>query len=86
VTPERFLAELEVLASRLGVVVRVEPFGGGLLAGRGGLCWVRRRPIVVMDSSLSMAKRIAALTEALSVFELTDVYVPPLVRARLEAR
>lgn len=83
-TPDRLLLELETLAARVGVVVRIEPFGGELLEGRGGLCWVRGKPLVVMDSSLSVAERIATLAAALSGFDLGDVYVPPLVRARIE--
>jgi hypothetical protein len=78
------LSELETLAVRIGVVVRVEPFGGELLEGRGGLCWVGGKPMVVMDSSLSVAERIATLTAALSGFDLGHVYVPPFVRGRLE--
>jgi len=81
VTPARVLHELEALAARIGLSVRAEPFGGGLLSGRGGLCWVRGRPIVVMDASLPVADRIAVLAGALARFEA--VYVPPLVRARI---
>jgi hypothetical protein len=84
VTPARLLSELETLAERVGVLVRVEPFGGELLEGRGGLCWVRGKPLVVMDSLLSVTERIATLTAALSGFDLGEVYVPPLVRERIE--
>jgi hypothetical protein len=84
VTPARLLSELETLAERVGVVVRVESFGGELLEGRGGLCWVRGKPLVVMDSSLSVAERIATLAVALSGFHLGDLYVPPFVRRRVE--
>lgn len=83
-TPERLLSELETLASRLGIVVRVESFGGGTLEGHGGLCWVHGKPVVMMDSSLSVTERIATLTGALAAFELGGVYVPPLVRACIE--
>jgi hypothetical protein len=83
VTPARVLHELEALAARIGLSVRAEPFGGGLLSGRGGLCWVRGRPIVVMDASLPVADRIAVLAGALARFDLEAVYVPPLVRARI---
>jgi hypothetical protein len=84
VTPARFLSELETLARRLGVDVRVEPFEGGLQEARGGLCWVDRKPLVLMNYSLPIAERIATLTEALSTFDLRNVYVPPLVRSRIE--
>jgi hypothetical protein len=84
VTPARLLSELETLARRLGIAVRLEPFGGAVCDARGGLCWVDRKPIVVMNFSLSVVDRIATLTEALSTFDLQDVYVPPLVRSRIE--
>jgi hypothetical protein len=85
VTPARLLSELETLARRLGIAVRVETFDGGLREARGGICWVDHKPLVVMNLSLSVAERIATLTEALSIFDLRDVYVPPLVRSRIEA-
>jgi hypothetical protein len=85
VTPPRVLHELEALAARIGLVVRAEPFGSGLLSGRGGLCWVRGRPLVVMDASLPVEDRIAVLARALARFDLDAVYVPPLVRARIES-
>jgi len=78
------LHELEELAARIGLTVRAEPFGSGLLSGRGGLCWVRGRPLVVMDATLPVADRIAVLAGALARFDLDAVYVPPLVRARIE--
>jgi len=85
VTPARVLQELEALAARIGVSVRLEPFGSGLMSGRGGLCWVRGKALVVMDASLTLPDRIAVLASALARFDLDSVYVPPLVRARIEA-
>jgi hypothetical protein len=85
VTGLRLLGELEALASRLGVAVRIEDFPGELLHGRGGLCWLHGRPVVLMDASLSVADRILTLASALSRFDLDAVYVPPLVRARVES-
>jgi hypothetical protein len=84
VTPSRVLAELESIAARLGIAVRAEPFGSGLLQGRGGLCWVRGQPLIVMDASLAMVDRIALLAEALARFELDGVYVAPAVRDLIE--
>jgi hypothetical protein len=85
VTPPRILLELEALAGRLGVAVRAEPFGKGVLSGRGGLCRIRGKAIVVMDASLSLPDKIAVLAGALARFDLESVYVSPLVRARIDA-
>jgi hypothetical protein len=87
VTPLRVLAELESIAARVGIAVRVEPFGSKLLQGRGGLCWLHGQPLVVMDASLAAVDRIPLLAAALARFEraLEGVYVAPAVRALIEA-
>lgn len=85
VPPARVLAELEALAARLGVEVRREPFGKGLMEGRGGLCWVKGRALVVMDEKLPVAERIGVLAAALAEFDLDGVHVIPAVRATIEA-
>lgn len=84
VTPGRVLAELEALAARLGVAVRAEPFGKGVLGGRGGLCWVDGRPLVVMDAKLAVLERVAVLAAALGAFDLGVLSVEPLIRERIE--
>jgi len=79
------LAELEALAARLGVAVRREPFGKGVLEGRGGLCWVKGRPLVVMDEKLPVAERIGVLAGALAEFDLDSVHMMPAVRQTIES-
>jgi hypothetical protein len=79
------LLELEALAARLGVVIRAEPFDKGALGGRGGLCRVRGKPVVVMDAALPVPDKIAVLASALSLFDLDSVYVSPVLRARIES-
>jgi hypothetical protein len=85
VTPSRVLAELESIAVRLGIAVRVEPFGSALLRGRGGLCRVRGEPLIVMDAALPILDRIALMADALARFDLDDVHVVPAVRERIDA-
>jgi hypothetical protein len=85
VTPERLLSELESLAARLGIAVRPEPFGRGLLEGRGGLCWVDGKPLVVMDASLRVLDRVAVLAKALAEFDLSAVTLDPALEARIDA-
>jgi hypothetical protein len=85
VPPTRLLAELEALAARLGVEVRREPFGKGVLQGRGGLCWVKGKPLVVMDEKLPLTERIGVLAGALAEFDLESVRVMPAVRLAIEA-
>ncbi len=79
------LLELEALAGRLGVAIRAEPFDKGALGGRGGLCRVRGKPVIVMDASLPVPDRIAVLAAALATFDLDSVYVSPVLRGRIDA-
>ena len=78
-TPRRVLSELESVAARLGIPVRAEPFLKGVLDGRGGLCWVDGKAIIVMDEKLPLADRIAIVAGALAQLDLDTSQVPLLV-------
>jgi len=84
VSPTRLLSELEGVAARLGIEVRVEPLGDDL-GTRGGLCRIRGRPIILIDASLPIGERIVVLAQALSAFDVGSIYVPPVVRECIEA-
>ena len=84
-TPPEILAELEKLANRLGVVVRFEAFDAKL-ASKGGLCRVHGSPFVVIDGGLPVLDKIGILSEALSTFDLAAIYLPPVLRSRLEKK
>jgi hypothetical protein len=84
-TAGRLLADMEAVAARLGVVVRSEPFGKGLLQGRGGLCWVDGKALVVMDEKLGREDRIGVLAEALAKLDLGAVALTEAVRERIDA-
>jgi hypothetical protein len=86
VTPGRVLAELEALAGRLGVEIREESFGKGVLRGRGGLCWVDGKALVVMDAGLALPERIGVIAGALGrMKEWEGASMPLAVRDRIEA-
>jgi len=82
VTPTEILAELAMLANRLGVVVRFDAFDAKL-ASKGGLCRVHGSPFVVIDGGLPVMDKIGILSEALAMFDLEAIYVPPVLRTRL---
>jgi hypothetical protein len=84
-SPARVLAELEAAAAHLGIQVRAEPFAPGLLEGRGGLCWVEGKALVVMDVKMRVPERIAMLSRALAQFDLEGVQLHPIVRETIEA-
>jgi hypothetical protein len=77
------LAELVRLAGRIGVSVRAEPFDLKVIEGKGGLCWLRGEPIVVMDAGLPVVDKIGVMARALAAFDLEAIYVPPLLRAKI---
>jgi hypothetical protein len=79
------LAELEKLANRLGVTVRFDAFDAKSTA-KGGLCRLRGSPFIVIDGGLPILDKIGILSEALSTFDLEAIYLPPVLRTRLERR
>jgi hypothetical protein len=79
------LVELEALATRLGIALRTEPFDKGSLGGRGGLCRVRGKPVIVLDAALPVPDKIAILASALARFDLGEASVLPELRARIDA-
>lgn len=83
VTPPEILAELEKLANRLGVVVRFETFDAKL-ASKGGLCRLHGANLIVIEGGLPILDKIGVLSEALSTFDLEAIYLPPVLRTRLE--
>jgi hypothetical protein len=79
------LRALEELARRVGLEVRVEPeWKGGPSAG--GLCRLRGIPVVLLDGLAPMHERIGVLCDALAHFDLEDFFLPPALRAMLQAR
>jgi len=82
--PAQMLRELSDLAARIGVDVRYEVFDRYVLEGRGGLCWLRGKPVVVMDAGMPVLDKVGVLATALARFDLEPIYVPPVLRRRLE--
>jgi hypothetical protein len=78
------LSELETVAERLGIALRVEPLGEEL-SPRGGLCRVHGRSLILVNASLSLTERISVLAGALSVFDVSLIHMPPVVRARIDS-
>jgi len=73
------LAELERLARTAGVEVRRET-----LPVAGGLCRLRGKWTLLLDSASSVEEQTELLVEALRGFDLTGVYVRPAIRQLLE--
>jgi hypothetical protein len=82
-SPAEVLRELERLAHRLEVDVRFEAFDRGATR-RGGLCMVRGKRWIVVDSEAPVVEQIAVLESALGQLDLDAVFAPPLIRVRIE--
>ncbi len=81
------LDELSRVAERLELDVRSEPLEPRLEGrdyGRGGLCVLRGRRVILLDSRAPLPDRIAVLAAALAAFDVEALHMPPLVRATIE--
>ncbi|MBX3258694.1 MAG: hypothetical protein KIS78_10655 [Labilithrix sp.] len=58
------LVGLKALAVEAGVEVRIEPFASAM-AGKGGLCRIKGRRVILVDEKLGVVEQIGVLGEAL---------------------
>ena len=58
------LSELQALAAKVGIEVRIEPFELKM-AGKGGLCRIDQRRVILVDARLSMLEQVGVIAEAL---------------------
>jgi len=87
VAPERLLEELVDVASKLGVDVRVEPLRVAAHFGSGGMCRLRGKSVVLLDSKSPLVDRLLTLADALAPLaeRLDQVTIAPEARELLEA-
>jgi hypothetical protein len=76
---------LEELALRLDIDVRYESMGPQW-ASAGGLCRLKSRRIILIDSRSPLAEQVGVLLDVLEQMDLEAIYVPPAVRRELECR
>jgi hypothetical protein len=80
VSPEEAVRKLSAVAAEAGVEVRVERFELAL-AGKGGLCRVEGRRIILVDAKLALLDQAGVIGEALAEVDLGNVRVPQEVGA-----
>jgi len=66
--------------SRLGVTIRREE----IEHGPGGFCRLDREPLIVYSPGLSQSKRIELFLNALKRLDTSGIFLPPVVRDKLE--
>lgn len=71
---------LSAVARSAGVEVRIERFDLPL-AGKGGLCKVQGRRLILVDANLCVLDQAGVIGEALAAVDLRDVQVPREVGA-----
>ena len=77
------LGRLLELCGELAIAVRYEPLGGE----GGGLCLLRGRRVLFVDSDADLATQYDATVSALAGLpELDEVFLPPVLRQALEAK
>ena len=81
---ELILNQLEELAEKLGITVRRENVNAEGSSSSGGLCRIKDKYVLIIDSQASLKEKKRVITEALKRFDLGDVYVRPGLRELLE--
>lgn len=84
-TGEEAVRALSALAAEAGIEVRIEPFGLKQLAGKGGLCRIRGRRVVLVDASLGPLEQAGVIGEALGSIDLGAVCVPASLEPWLDS-
>lgn len=85
-TPQEAFSALSALAKRAGLEVRVETFGHAL-AGKGGLCRVDGKDVILVDAKLGVLERVGVVGLALGRYfreRKLPIEVPPNLRSYLK--
>ena len=78
------LDHLETLAYSLGIQVRYERLDSETAFPAGGLCRVKDKHFIIVNSGAATSEKVRTLTQALRRFDLSAVYLKPALRALLE--
>jgi hypothetical protein len=73
---QALLEALQDLATQLGVTVRVEPFELKMV-GKGGLCRIGGRRVILVDASLTLLEQVGVIGEALGKIRIPKGFVIP---------
>jgi hypothetical protein len=81
---EVILSYLEELAEKLEILVRDENINIEESSSPGGLCRVEGKPVIILNSKASVKEKIQVMIAALQQFDLSDLYVKPVIRELLD--
>jgi predicted transcriptional regulator len=81
---EILLNQLEVLAEKLGIVVRDENINVEESSSTGGLCRIEGKYVVILNSRETVKEKNQVMIKALRQFDLSDICLKPAIRELLE--
>ena len=81
---EVILSYLEELAEKLEILVRDEDINIEESSSTGGLCRVEGKYVIILNSKATVKEKIQVMITALQQFDLTDMYMKPLIRELLD--
>jgi hypothetical protein len=80
---DNLLRQLENLAETLGIEIRYEIIENEVFFSPGGLCRLGERYILIINKDVRKEEKLQTLGQAVAKFDLSDVYVRPMLRAFL---
>jgi hypothetical protein len=81
---EVILSYLEELAEKLEILVRDENINIEESSSSGGLCRFEGKHVVILNSKATVKEKIQVMIAALQQFDLSDIYVKPVIRELLD--
>ncbi len=78
------LDHLEALAYSLEIQVRYERLDSETAFPGGGLCRVKGKRYIIVNSGATTAEKVRTLIRALKRFDLSSIYLRPALRDLLE--
>jgi hypothetical protein len=81
---EVILNYLEELAEKLDILVRDENINMEESSSSGCLCLLEGQYILILNSKATLQEKIQVAIKALQQFDLSGVYVKPLIRELLD--
>ena len=81
---EILLNQLKELAEKLSISVRDENIDIEESSGAGGLCRVEGKYILILNSRAAVKEKNQVMIKALQQFDLTGIYIKPVIREMLE--
>ena len=81
---EVLLNQLEDLAEKLGILVRDENINIEESSSSGGLCRIEGEYVLILNSKATVKEKNQVMIKALQQFDLSEIYIKPVIRELLE--